>query len=94
MNPSSLRAGPMVALYLPEGTDGSAGIPALKRRTPERRAYDSSSCGISVVVTSNFSSIHVCRYAEMQPEEKNKISHRGRALEKLEQYLRNLPTSS
>ncbi|RDX55313.1 Maf/Ham1 [Lentinus brumalis] len=33
-------------------------------------------------------------YAEMQPEEKNKISHRGRALEKLEQYLRNLPTSS
>ena len=27
----------------------------------------------------------------MHCEQKNKISHRGRALEKLEQYLRTLP---
>ena len=31
------------------------------------------------------------RYAEMEATEKNKISHRGKALEKLEQYLRTLP---
>ncbi|KAI1795020.1 Maf/Ham1 [Ganoderma leucocontextum] len=30
-------------------------------------------------------------YAEMHCEQKNKISHRGRALEKLQQYLRTLP---
>ncbi|KAI8989880.1 Maf/Ham1 [Trametes punicea] len=29
-------------------------------------------------------------YAEMTSDEKNKISHRGRALEKLEKYLRSL----
>ena len=29
-------------------------------------------------------------YAEMASEEKNKISHRGRALEKLEKYLKSL----
>ena len=39
--------------------------------------------------TSNIQSI--CSYAEMHCEQKNKISHRGRALEKLEQYLRTLP---
>ncbi|KAI0638644.1 Maf/Ham1 [Trametes polyzona] len=32
-------------------------------------------------------------YAEMPTEEKNKISHRGRALEKLENYLRSLNSS-
>ncbi|KAH9939332.1 Maf/Ham1 [Epithele typhae] len=33
-------------------------------------------------------------YAEMQADEKNKISHRGRALAKLEQYLRSLPSTA
>ncbi|KAI0371445.1 Maf/Ham1 [Pilatotrama ljubarskyi] len=32
-------------------------------------------------------------YAEMQAEEKNRISHRGRALEKLEKYLRSMSSS-
>ncbi|CDO77207.1 hypothetical protein BN946_scf184747.g20 [Trametes cinnabarina] len=32
-------------------------------------------------------------YAEMASEEKNKISHRGRALEKLERYLKGLNSS-
>ncbi|KAL7282761.1 Maf/Ham1 [Trametes coccinea BRFM310] len=32
-------------------------------------------------------------YAEMASEEKNKISHRGRALEKLEKYLKSLASA-
>lgn len=38
--------------------------------------------------------IYSCRYAEMPSEEKNKISHRGRALEKLRAYLHSLPSES
>ena len=37
---------------------------------------------------------HLLRYAEMASEEKNKISHRGRAVEKLEKYLRTLPQAA
>ena len=32
-----------------------------------------------------------CRYAEMPSDQKNKISHRGKALEKLRAYLQSLP---
>ena len=36
------------------------------------------------------SCLGVCRYAEMDPAEKNKISHRGRAMEKLKAHLLSL----
>lgn len=66
----------------------SVGIPVLRPKTLGRRAL------IHSFYFDCSSLVHDGSYAEMEAAEKNKISHRGRALEKLVAYLRTLPIST
>jgi inosine triphosphate pyrophosphatase len=76
-------------------TDGTI-VPA---RGPAKFGWDpvfepEESGGLTCVLSSKWPAMFsngICSYAEMSAEDKNKISHRYRALEKLRAYLRSLP---
>jgi inosine/xanthosine triphosphate pyrophosphatase family protein len=60
-------------------------MPLLSRLEPERRMQTKLKYRLLYVVANQD-----CRYGEMTVEEKEKISHRARALAKLRTYLGSL----
>lgn len=79
---SCSKAGQMVRLCPHEGQPRLAGTRCSNQRALTRR--ESAVLFLVHTDTSN-------RYAEMSKEEKNVISHRYRALDKLRTYLASLP---
>ena len=84
-NLSSSKAGQTAASYLQGARRGSAGTLYSSRLVSIRRTYS-----MKRVESVWERLIEHSRYAEMTAEVKNKISHRYRALEKLQTYLGSL----
>ena len=84
-NPFSLKGGRTAASYLQGARRSSAGTQCSNLLVSIRRTCSSKAgWGVWERLIGHRS------YAEMSAEDKNKISHRYRALEKLQAYLRSL----